>query len=235
MGKSTVLMLMSLSALASAPKEISVATCGGSPSAEATANGSKAGIFAGRLVACRQRHLDLHERHVANHIVVADMRDRGHLHAPPVPGPGDLARRRKPRVLASSPDWPSSAAAVSFMISGGVASCSRPSSAASSATPIRMLEVTPVRNVPESHRAEISRLSGGPLRPSASSGGSFPSSAMASLSFSPSSKATSSPTRSQGFHELLTRQLPAARGEVNEGQSRSPGLPLSTPLHTMRA
>ena len=66
-------------------------------------------------------------------------------------------------VLASSPASPSSAAAVSFMISGGVASCSRPSRAAISATPIRTLEeVTPVRNVPDSQRAEISRLSGGP-------------------------------------------------------------------------
>ena len=96
------------------------------------------------------------------------LRDGRHLHAPAVLGAGDLARRRKPRrSWRPRPNSPSSAAAVSFMISGGVASCSRPSSAASSATPIRMHEVTPVRNVPESQRAEISRLSGGPLRPSA--------------------------------------------------------------------
>ena len=65
-------------------------------------------------------------------------------------------------------------------ISGGVASCSRPSSAAESATPIRIVEVTPVRNVPVSQRAETSRLSGGPLRPSPDSGGSSPSAAIVS-------------------------------------------------------
>src|SRR5690606_30093058 len=41
-------------------------------------------------------------------------------------------------------------------------------------------EVMPVRNVPEGHRAETSRRSGGPLRPSAISGGSLPSLAITS-------------------------------------------------------
>ena len=41
-----------------------------------------------------------------------------------------------------------------------------------------LLEVTPVRKVPESQRAETSRRSGGPLRPSPISGGSLPSCAM---------------------------------------------------------
>ena len=57
------------------------------------------GIFAGGLVAGRKRHLDLHERHVADDVVVADVRHGRHLHAPPVLGAGDLARRRKPRGL----------------------------------------------------------------------------------------------------------------------------------------
>ena len=81
-------------------------------------------------------------------------------------------------VLALSPESPLLARLTSSAISGGVASCSRPSSAANSATPISTLDVTPVRKVPDSQRAETSRRSGGPLRPSAISGGSLPRSAM---------------------------------------------------------
>ncbi len=59
-------------------------------------------------------------------------------------------------------------------ISGGVANCSRPSSAANSATPISIQDVTPVRNVPASQRAETSRLSGGRRLPPTVSGARHP-------------------------------------------------------------
>jgi len=55
-----------------------------------------------------------------------------------------------------------------------MANCWRPSSAAKRATPIRRLEVMPVRKVPESQRREISRLSGA-RRPCARIGGWSPS------------------------------------------------------------
>ncbi len=92
-------MLMSLSALASAPNEDvgrdlrRLAILGGD------GEGIESRIFAGGLVAGRKRHLDLHERHVADDVAVADARYRRHVHAPPVLGAGDLARHRKARGL----------------------------------------------------------------------------------------------------------------------------------------
>ena len=207
------------------------AICGGSVLGEDRER-IESGIFAGRLVAGRKRHLDLHERHVADDVAVADLRDHRHFHAPPVLGAGDLARRRKPRGLGVFAGLRRRRQAVSFMISGGVASCSRPSSAASSATPIRMLEVTPVRNVPESQRAEISRLSGGPLRPSAISGGSLPSSAMAS-SVSCIQKGGFFPCPFRLSYCCRDICLPRGRSQRRPG-SRSRGFALSIPLHAMR-
>lgn len=80
--------------------------------------------------------------------------------------------RRPPLVTSTS----SVAPGMSFRarISGGVASCSRPSRAANSATPISMHDVTPVRKVPASQRAETSRRSGGRRRPPTLSGARHP-------------------------------------------------------------
>ena len=204
-----------------------MATCGGSPSAEATANGSKAGYLrvvlwpaASAILICTNGMLWTTSWSPTCVTVGTSMRRRSLARA--------IWRGGESRmVLASSPDSPSSAAAVSFMISGGVASCSRPSSAASSATPIRMLEVTPVRNVPESQRAEISRLSGGPLRPSASSGGSLPSSAMAS-SVSVIQERRLLPLPVPGFHDYC-RDNCLPRGAKS---TKAEAVRLVCPLHS---
>src|SRR5690606_24189421 len=122
----------------------------------------------------------------------------------------------RPALVASPSACPMLA---TLATSGGVASCSRPLSAASSATPIRTEEVMPGRNVPESQRVDTSRRSGG-RRPSPYSGGSLPSVAMAlALSCIPSADLSVQRTV---VASLLPRHLPVTAGQVNEWRRQSP-------------